>query len=104
MCIAIDQLKIVYVCHSYGRAPEEAVRIIAGICRELAMDGAVPLAPQLLLPQFLDEPSERKLALRLCVRLIAVSDEMRVFGDPTRGMRLEIKEASRLGIPVVRCR
>jgi hypothetical protein len=59
------------------------------------------LAPQLFLPQFIDELTKRDLALKLCLFLVALSEEVRVFGEPTEGMRLEIAEAHRLGIPVV---
>lgn len=62
----------------------------------------MPLAPQLFLPQFVDEESERDLALSLCLRLVSRADELWAFGDPTEGMRLEIAEAERLGIPMVR--
>jgi hypothetical protein len=34
--------------------------------------------------------------------MVALSDEVRVYGEPSEGMRLEIAEAERLGIPVVR--
>jgi len=61
----------------------------------------VPIAPQLFLPQFLQETVERELALRLCLRLVGLSDAVYAYGEPTEGMRLEIAEAERLGIPVV---
>jgi hypothetical protein len=35
------------------------------------------------------------------LKLIALSDEVMTYGVPTEGMRLEIAEARRLGIPVV---
>jgi len=67
----------------------------------VALEGCLPLAPQIYLPQFVDEETERSLALNLCFALVAISDEVRVYGEPTAGMRLEIAEARRLGIPVV---
>ncbi len=79
----------------------EAVRVIS---REVALRGALPLAPQLLLGLALKEPEERDLGLRLCLRMVAMADEVRVYGEPTEGMRLEIAEAERLGIPIVRVR
>jgi hypothetical protein len=62
----------------------------------------VPIAPHLILPAYIDESTERELALDHCLRLVAVADEVLVFGSPTEGMRLEIAEARRLGIPVVK--
>ena len=65
------------------------------------MEGHCPLAPQIYLPQFVDESTERALALKLCLELLALSEEVRVYGEPSAGMHLEIAEAHRLGIPVV---
>ena len=64
--------------------------------------GHLPLAPQIYLPAFIDDSKERELALELCLKFVAMSDEVRVFGEPSEGMLLEIAEAERLGIPVVR--
>ena len=65
------------------------------------MEGYLPIAPQIYLPEFIDEATERDLALKLCLALVTLSGEVRVYGKPTEGMRLEIAEAHRLGIPVV---
>ena len=62
----------------------------------------MPIAPQLYLPQFLSERSERGLALRMCITLLSRCNEVRVYGEPTSGMLLEIAEAERLNIPVIR--
>ncbi len=51
--------------------------------------------------RFVDETTERDLALRLCLALVALSDEVRVYREPSEGMRFEITEARRLGVPVV---
>jgi hypothetical protein len=59
------------------------------------------LAPHIYLPQFLDEDAERQIAMDLCRRLIALADELLVFGEPTPGMQSEIEEAERIGVPVV---
>jgi hypothetical protein len=64
--------------------------------------GHLPLVPQLYLPKFIDESSERNLAMKLCLGFLARSDEVWVYGESTDGMRLEIAEAERLGIPVMR--
>ena len=40
--------------------------------------------------------------MQLCLSLVALADEVRVYGEPSKGMRLEIAEAERLGIPVMR--
>jgi len=92
---------VVYVCHRFASDPQHHCEAVKRVCRALVSNGCVPLAPQLLLPQFMDEDTERDLAIRFCLRLVAVCDKVRVFGEPSAGMRLEIAEAQRLGIPVV---
>ena len=48
-----------------------------------------------------DEATERELAVTLCLELVAVCDELRVYGRTvTGGMRREIDRAEALGIPV----
>ena len=91
----------VFVSHPFSANPTENVARVRRIARGIAQDGDVPLAPHLLLPQFIDEPTERELALRLCLRLVALTEEVHVYGEPSEGMHLEIAEAERLGIPVV---
>ena len=92
--------RLVYVCHRYRGDPAGNVERVRRICAALKHD-CVPLAPHLLLPAFIDEATERALALRHCLRLVAAVDEVRAYGEPSEGMRLEIAEARRLGIPVV---
>ena len=54
-----------------------------------------------MLPAYIDEATERELAMNHALRLVAASDEILVFGAPTEGMKQEIAEARLLGIPVV---
>src|SRR5437879_427288 len=90
-----------YICHPFSSDPQRNVDRVRKICRWFARQGYLPLAPHIYLPQFLDETSEREVAMDLCRGLIALADELLVFGDPTPGMHLEIEEAARLGVPVV---
>ncbi len=93
--------RVVYVCHGYSLDPIFNAERICKVCRSLVHEGRVPIAPQLLLPQFIHEETERDLALMLCFEFIALAEEVWVYGDPTDGMRMEIAEAERLRIPVV---
>jgi len=93
--------RVVYICHAYSSNPRHHVESVRGICRDLAMQGLAPIAPQLSAPQYLDEGEERRIALRICLALVGRADELRVYGEPSEGMRLEIAEARRLGIPVL---
>ena len=92
---------VVYLCHPFSHAMKTNRNRVAAIARHLTIRGFVPLAPQLFLPHFLDERTERHLAMRICLKLVSLTDEVRVYGEPTEGMRHEIAEARRLGIPVV---
>jgi hypothetical protein len=93
-------MKVIYICHPFRADPagnaERVRRLSAGLRGK-----CVPLAPHLFLPAYIDEMTERSLAPTHCLRLVAVADEVRVYGDPTEGMALEITEARRLGIPVI---
>ena len=92
----------VFISHPFTADPEGNVARVRLIAREIALQGDIPLAPHLFLPAIVDEPTERRLAIALCRDLVALADEVRVFGEPTEGMLIEIAEAERLGIPVVR--
>jgi hypothetical protein len=89
----------VYICHPYSADPEGNVRAVRAICRAVVEEGHLPIAPHLYLPAFVDEATERALALALCLELVTMCDEVWVYGDePTSGMRQEILHAARLGI------
>lgn len=96
-----SQISKVFVSRPYSCDPQGSRAFSLGIARRLALGGHLPLAPQIYFPQFLDESTERDLALKLCLQLLALADEVHVYGEPSEGMRMEIAEAHRLGIPVV---
>ncbi len=93
--------KVLFICHPFASDPQGNVDRVRQICRWFAQQGYLPLAPHIYLPQFHDEVTEREMAMDLCRRLIGLADELLVFGDPTTGMKMEIEEAERLGVPVV---
>jgi len=94
-------MSTVFVCHPYAGDPEGNRNRVREIARRLALEGHLPIAPQIYLPQFIDEATERDLALTICLAMLALCDELQVYGEPTEGMRLEIAEARRLGVPIV---
>jgi len=94
-------VRTVFISHAFSGEVERNAQRVLAIARTCAMQGVLPLAPQSYLPQFIDEGTERELALRLCLGLVALCDEVRVYGELSAGMRLEIAEARCLGIPVV---
>jgi dienelactone hydrolase len=91
----------IYVCHPFAGDPEGNADRVRAICRVLVESGLLPVAPQVYLPQFMDETTDRDRALELCLGLLEVCHELRVYGGRiTSGMRLEIDRAEALGIPV----
>ncbi len=90
----------VYVCHAFAEDPQANAERVRTLCRALAESGFLPVAPQVYLPLFLDEATERERALSLCLELVGTCDEVRVYGLVTAGMRREIERAEALGVPV----
>jgi hypothetical protein len=94
-------VKRVFVSYPFSSNPTGNSAAVAVIARAIVLAGDLPLAPHCYLPTLVDERSERALALQLCLALLELCDEVRVYGEPSDGMKLEIAEAYRLGIPVV---
>lgn len=66
--------------------------------------GGRAVAPHAYLPYLLDDsiPEERTLALEFGLKLMALCERIIVYGDRiSQGMRGEIANAEKLGIPVV---
>lgn len=74
-------MPVVYVCSPYAGDVEENIRKACAYCRYTVDQGCIPLAPHLYLPQFLDEESERELALFMDIALLSRCVELWVFGD-----------------------
>lgn len=92
---------IVYVCSPYAGDVEGNILRARRCCRYAADQGCIPLAPHLLLPQFLDERTERDLALFMGIALLSKCAELWVFGETiSPGMELEIQQARKKGKPI----
>lgn len=92
---------IVYVCSPYAGDVERNILRARSCCRYAADQGCIPLAPHLLLPQFLDERTERDLALFMRLALLSKCAELWVFGETiSPGMELEIRQARKKGKPI----
>ena len=94
---------VVYICSPRsGDIPgnQEKAR---GYCRFAVERGAVPLAPNLLFPQFMNDrdPDERSLAMFMDMVLLTKCAELWVFGEAiSKGMGMEIEKAKRKGKPI----
>lgn len=96
-----DRRPRVYVCHPFASDPAGNVERVRAICHKLVIEGCLPVASHLYLPAFLDEATERELALSLCLELVERCDELRIFGPlVSEGMKREIAHARAAGVPV----
>ena len=83
-------MPMVYICSAYGSD------VKARRYSRFAVDaGKIPIAPHLLLPQFMEEESERELAMFMDIAILSKCRELWVFGKPTAGMLNEIAYAER---------
>ena len=85
---------LIYVASPYSGDVETNVKNARRYCRFVVDSGEIPLAPHLLLPQFMDEKAERDRALNMNKELLHRCDELWVFGI-TAGIAKEIKWANK---------
>ena len=85
---------LVYICSPFS-GDEEGNTLKARRYSRFAVDqGAIPIAPHLLLPQYMDEKTERELAMKMDMVLLAHCLELWVFGSfISEGMEAEILRA-----------
>lgn len=92
----------VYIAHPYAGDVAANVERVRAICQGVVAEGHLPIAPQLYLPAFIDEASDRELALKLCLELVACCDALWLYGTRiSPGMEREISVAQEHRIPVV---
>lgn len=89
-------MPIVYVCSKYRGDVETNLDNARMYSRYAMQQGYIPIAPHLLLPQFVNEETERDLALFMGRVLMSRCSEVWVFGDEySEGMREEIAYAAK---------
>lgn len=93
--------KKVYVASRYAGNVKENTAAALRYCRYVIGENCIPVAGHILYAAsgMLDDASEaeRELGLMFGLALLAVCDEVWVFGEISAGMRQEITEAKRLG-------
>lgn len=84
----------IYVCSPYRGDIEQNVENAKKYCRYILLQGMIPIAPHLYLPQFMSEEKERDSALEINRSFMHACDEIWVFADSyeqaTEGMKWEI--------------
>lgn len=96
-------MKWIYICSPLRGDYEANTAAAIRYCREVAMEGAFPVAPHIYCPRFLDDakPEERTHGMAIGAELLELCSEVRVYGDRiSEGMQAEIRQAEALGIPV----
>lgn len=89
---------LVYICSPYSGDVEGNTQRARAYCRYAVDKGRIPLAPHLYFPQFLDDRTERSLALFMDIVLLSKCAELWVFGETiSEGMQKEIRYAQRKG-------
>ncbi len=88
-------MPIVYICSPYSGDVTGNTEKAKRYSRYAVDQGAIPIAPHLLLPQFMDEETERDLAMFMDIAILSHCKELWVFGEPTAGMQMEIAYAKR---------
>lgn len=86
---------MVYICSPYSGNVEENIEKARRYSRFAVDQGAIPIAPHLLFPQFMNEATERELAMFMDIAVLSKCRELWVFDIPTAGMRREIAYAEK---------
>lgn len=86
---------MVYICSAYSGDVEGNVIKARKYSRYAVDEGVIPIAPHLLLPQFMEEETEWNLAMFMDIAILSKCRELWVFGEPTAGMENEIAYAER---------
>lgn len=101
-------MKRIFICSPYqgnncSSGTEEHLRIAKALCKTIASDTVMPIAPHLYFPQFLDDsnPVQRQAGCMFSLALLRECAGMVVFVGCcgiSAGMHAEIAEAKKMGI------
>ncbi|MEE1249137.1 MAG: DUF4406 domain-containing protein [Lachnospiraceae bacterium] len=86
---------IVYICSAFSGDVAGNTDKARAYSRFAVDQGVIPIAPHLLLPQYMKEETERDLAMFMDIAILSKCKELWVFGNPTAGMQTEIAYAKR---------
>ena len=91
---------LVYICSPYSGDPPGNTKKAIMYSRFAVDQGAIPLAPHLLLPLYMNESTERELAMFMDIAILSRCKELWVFGFHTAGMQEEIDYAVRKNMTI----
>ena len=94
---------LVYICSPFAGDVTKNIENAKRFCRFAMGQGAIPLAPHLHYPQFMDDsdPAQRKDGLWFAIILLGKCDELWCFGQHySEGMKRELDKARKKGIRI----
>ena len=92
---------LVYICSPFSGDISRNIERAKKYSRYAVDSKAIPIAPHLLFPQFMDDDTERELALFMDMVLLGKCEELWVFGElVTEGMSAEIAKAKRKNMKI----
>lgn len=95
-----DQL-VVYICFKYSGDNTTNSDDAKRYSRFAVEQGAIPITPHLLFPIFMDEKTERDIAMSMNEVLISSVDELWAFGNElSSGMKVEVEVSKKLKKPI----
>lgn len=86
-------MKFVYICSPLKGDYETNIKNAKEYCRTVYKQGYTPLAPHIYFTLFLDDTNaeDRKFGMEQGMKWLEMSDELWQFGEPSEGMKAEIK-------------
>ena len=94
---------LVFICSPLAGEIEKNLSNARRYSRYAVEQGAIPIAPHLLFPQFMDDGDKPQRALGIFFGLVLMGkcDEMWVFGSAfSQGMKIEITKAKKRGLRI----
>jgi len=94
---------LVYICSPFAGDMARNTERARQYCKFAVERGAIPFAPHLLYPQFMDDrdKEQRALALFFGNVWLCKCDELWAFGEYiSPGMKMELEKAWKKGIPI----
>ncbi len=92
---------LVYICSPFAGDMEGNTANAKKYSRFAVDNGAIPLAPHLLLPLFMQEETERELAMFMNMVFLGRCEELWVFGSSiSEGMKMEINKAQKKNMTI----
>lgn len=87
---------MVYICSPYSGDTIGNSEKVRKYCRFAVDNMAIPIAPHILFPQFMNDETERELVIFMDLVLLGRCKQVWVFGEKiTDGMKLEINKAKK---------